>query len=355
MDLNTGLTQALSNGSHTYVYGTGRISQVNGTSAEYFLGDALGSVRQLTNQTGVVTLTRSYDPYGTVTMSIGTGQTDYGYTDEYQSQELIYLRARMYAPASGRFQTRDIWNGDSNRPMSYNKWAYVEDNPVNRLDPAGLCWVDDGSGKYVWFPDWVPPCNHASSGYNGKRVADWAKANNDAQVPCPSTEETCTCFAASAANEGYDYPIFIVSSDAGSNTNYYRAGDFVKWLTGRTSDVGAGYPGAFSYTDYSNPFDDISKEYYGELECDETWLNFIILNVSKTEPGDMVAFQNHPRRNATFNHIAVVVDKLPNPKHSNLLWPVIVDQNSDNNLSPRFLGESKSTDISLVRIIFMGR
>ena len=36
MDLNTGLTHALSDGTNTYIYGNGRIAQVNG-GTEYFL------------------------------------------------------------------------------------------------------------------------------------------------------------------------------------------------------------------------------------------------------------------------------------------------------------------------------
>jgi hypothetical protein len=42
---------------------------VSSTSTEYFLGDALGSVRQLTDSTGVVILAQAYDPYGPVISS----------------------------------------------------------------------------------------------------------------------------------------------------------------------------------------------------------------------------------------------------------------------------------------------
>ncbi len=44
MDLSTGLTQALSDGTNHYIYGVGRIAQVN-TGTEYFLGDAIVSIR----------------------------------------------------------------------------------------------------------------------------------------------------------------------------------------------------------------------------------------------------------------------------------------------------------------------
>jgi hypothetical protein len=66
MDLNAGLTQAPSDGTYNYLYGNGRIAQsqiVNQQSQiDYFLGDALGSVRQMTNVAGAITYARSYDP-----------------------------------------------------------------------------------------------------------------------------------------------------------------------------------------------------------------------------------------------------------------------------------------------------
>ncbi|MCB0117703.1 MAG: carboxypeptidase regulatory-like domain-containing protein, partial [Anaerolineales bacterium] len=139
LDLNTGLTQVLSDGTTTYTYGLGRISQQSGTTPEYFLGDALGSVRQMTDQAGAITYVRNYDPYGVVSSTSGTSQTAYGFTGEQygDSTQLIYLRARYYNPADGRFQSRDTWSGDYNRPLSLNRWMYVEGNPVNRVDPTG--------------------------------------------------------------------------------------------------------------------------------------------------------------------------------------------------------------------------
>jgi len=137
LDLNTGLTQVLSDGTNTYTYGVGRISQTN-TSTEYFLGDALGSVRQLTNASGAVTYAKAYDPYGVVTSTNGASQSAYGYTGEQQSNDMVYLRSRYYASNTGRFLTRDTWGGDANSPMSYNKWLYTFGNPVKYKDPSGL-------------------------------------------------------------------------------------------------------------------------------------------------------------------------------------------------------------------------
>ena len=137
LDLNTGLTQILSDGTNTYLYGLGRIAQTN-TSTEYYLGDALGSVRQLVDSDGVITLAKFYAPYGEVVYSAGTAQTSYGFTGETTDVNgLVYLRARYYAPGEGRFLSRDTWAGDIYRPLSINKWQYVYSNPANLTDPSG--------------------------------------------------------------------------------------------------------------------------------------------------------------------------------------------------------------------------
>lgn len=51
--------------------------------------------------------------------------------------ELVYLRARHYAPSVGRFLTRDTWGGDVNRSLTLNRWIYTEGNPINYIDPSG--------------------------------------------------------------------------------------------------------------------------------------------------------------------------------------------------------------------------
>ena len=133
LDLNAGLTQVLSDGTTTYTYGLGRISQQSGVTPEYFLGDALGSVRQMTDQAGAITYSRSYDPYGVVTTIGGASQSAYGFTGEQQDASgMVYLRARYYNPDVARFLTRDLSGLDS------NIYRYAVANPINLSDPTGL-------------------------------------------------------------------------------------------------------------------------------------------------------------------------------------------------------------------------
>ena len=51
---------------------------------------------------------------------------------------MIFLRARWYNPADGRFQSRDTWEGDYDSPQSLNRWNYTQSNPINYTDPTGL-------------------------------------------------------------------------------------------------------------------------------------------------------------------------------------------------------------------------
>jgi RHS repeat-associated protein len=118
---------------HVFSIAIVRISQQSGSTAEYFLGDALGSVRQLTDTAGEVTYAASYDPYGVVTQTGGVGQSAYGYTGEQQDASgTVYLRARYYNVNDGRFLTKDPSGAER------NLYLYARSNPVNYADPTGL-------------------------------------------------------------------------------------------------------------------------------------------------------------------------------------------------------------------------
>ena len=78
----------------------------------------------------------------TAPQTIERDNPKYRYSGDYN--ELVYLRARFYAPGTGRFLTKDSWLGDYNRPLSLNRWNYVEGNPVKYTDPSGhIAEADD--------------------------------------------------------------------------------------------------------------------------------------------------------------------------------------------------------------------
>ncbi|KUG23353.1 rhs family protein [hydrocarbon metagenome] len=78
--------------------------------------------------------TYTYDSFGNITIS-GSISQPFTYTGrEYDSETGMYFyRARYYDPKIGRFVTKD--------PIGFeggiNVYAYVENNPVNTVDPEG--------------------------------------------------------------------------------------------------------------------------------------------------------------------------------------------------------------------------
>jgi len=150
LDLNTGLTQVLQDGTNTYLYRINRVAQSTAEQSEFFLADALGSVRTLSTPLAEITLTQSYTPFGEVLNTSGAGQTDYAFTREmYDSNTgLVFLRARYYNPSIGRFTSCDPWEGDERMPMSYNAWLYVYENPIILVDPSGNTPDDNFCDRY---------------------------------------------------------------------------------------------------------------------------------------------------------------------------------------------------------------
>ena len=97
-----------------------KLAQVDSTNTDYFLGDALGSTRQLVNSGDEITLAESYDPFGNPLSGAGSGGSIFGYTSEQTDVTgLQYLRARYYDPGAGRFLTRDSFAGYADLPQSH--------------------------------------------------------------------------------------------------------------------------------------------------------------------------------------------------------------------------------------------
>jgi RHS repeat-associated protein len=173
------LPQVLSDGTHTYLYGNGRIAQYGETGPEFFLTDGLGSVRQLADSAGDITLSKNYQPYGEVAFNAGNGTSSYGFTGEMTDPTgLIYLRARLYFPEISRFLSKDPWLGNHVRPLSLNRWAYVESNPVNFIDPTGYIRINEAEYALAYLED-------LRSKYQLTILVDWGYQLLPVPVPTP--------------------------------------------------------------------------------------------------------------------------------------------------------------------------
>jgi RHS repeat-associated protein len=127
----------------TYTYGLEWISELqtvnNAPTVSFYQYDGRGTVRMLTNSAGAVTDTYEYDAFGNLISKSGTTPNVYLYRGERYETDLglYYLRARWYNPATGRFMTRDPYQGSVYDPASLHRYNYARANPANFIDPSG--------------------------------------------------------------------------------------------------------------------------------------------------------------------------------------------------------------------------
>ncbi|MCW5877585.1 MAG: hypothetical protein KIS80_01800 [Anaerolineales bacterium] len=167
LDLNRGLTQVLNDGTSAYVYGHELLSLQTDTLEQYPLRDALGSIRQLTEQSSAITLFNTYEPYGARQSTSGEAELAYGFAGEWTDETgLQYLRARYYAPWQGRFISQDSFGGLVGLPFSLHKYAYGYANPIRYIDPSGYISQEEAATADRIY-------NYLLSTYNVRIQRDW--------------------------------------------------------------------------------------------------------------------------------------------------------------------------------------
>ena len=148
----------LSDGTDTYLYGVGRIGEYSEPLLQetwlYYLPGALGSVRQLADADGVITFAGAYEAYGETMEAFGATRSSYGFAGEWtDAVELLYLRARYYQPATGRFIQPDPFEGIASLPATLHPYQYAFNNPVQYSnDAAWIVFAVIAPGLLlVWF------------------------------------------------------------------------------------------------------------------------------------------------------------------------------------------------------------
>ncbi|MGC1964035.1 MAG: RHS repeat-associated core domain-containing protein [Candidatus Sulfotelmatobacter sp.] len=160
------------------------LAQLRSGTASFYEQDGLGSVTSLSNGTGALANTYTYDSYGNVTNSTGTIRNPFQYAGRESDSEtgLLFNRARYFNPSAGRFLSQD--------PIRYaggvNFYAYTRNNPVVRTDPFGYYSGSGVVGSIYLGPDGVwqndgPPLPSDLPG--GCSPAQWALSPNACAGP----------------------------------------------------------------------------------------------------------------------------------------------------------------------------
>src|SRR5688572_9119174 len=146
------------------------------TNFRWLVTDHLGTPRMIFDQTGeLANMTRhDYLPFGEeIFAPTGGRSTAMGYAggdgvrQQFTAYErdvetgLDYSNARYFANTQGRFTSPDpmLSSGKPPEPQSWNRYAYVLNNPLVYVDPSGLIWGyqdgTNGNGErvrtFMWF------------------------------------------------------------------------------------------------------------------------------------------------------------------------------------------------------------
>ena len=130
--------------------------QTNGAVNFFYTFDHLGSVRDVTDSSGIILAHYEYDMYGNALRTVGSVHSDFQYAGYYfhAPSGLSLSLTRPYSAFLGRWLGRDPL-GES---AGSNLYQYLDNNPLAGSDEFGLSptfprgkWIKVGRVKY-WLP-----------------------------------------------------------------------------------------------------------------------------------------------------------------------------------------------------------
>jgi RHS repeat-associated protein len=130
-----------------YVYAGGTmLAKIESGATQYYHRDHL-SVRVMTDASGTKIGEQGFFPWGE-SWYLNNTVTKWAFTTYERDAESgnDYAMARQYVSRLGRFSSPDPLSGSTGNPQSLNRYAYVRNDPINKIDPSGLaCYWDDGT------------------------------------------------------------------------------------------------------------------------------------------------------------------------------------------------------------------
>lgn len=125
----------------------------------WVLSDHLGSTSTTANENGTLNSVIQYTAFGEIRQTQGNTPTKYRYTGQLAQAELglSFYVSRFYDPYLNHFIQPDTLIPEPGKSQSFDRYAYVRNNPIKFSDPLGQKWVctganqdhcyDDGTGK----------------------------------------------------------------------------------------------------------------------------------------------------------------------------------------------------------------
>jgi len=215
--------------------------QAPGTYAHlrFFHGDHLGSTNIITNETGQQTLLMEYLPYGEVKLRVGTDPVQNTFTGQKEDIEsgLMFYNARYYDPKIGRFIQADSIVPNATDPQEFNRYSYVNNNPIKFTDPSG-----HKKKKKSWW-------RKALAAYIGFNVGVAVTILTGGNVTAGFAAGFATFRGLDAALSGASFKQTLFATAQGAVEGYFIGQGVQAGLSG----AGRGPPGSAKTTFFSNP------------------------------------------------------------------------------------------------------
>lgn len=149
----------------------GLIEEKTDSQTSYPLADAHGDTTTVTNQSGQLTSSHTYGPWGE---DNSPTKLEMGYLGKYLRRTdtdtgLTKMGARKYAPNLGRLTSEDKVLGRSYMGQSWDRHSYVVDNPFRFYDLSG----------YSTWSEWIVP--GLKTGRNMALPWHWGELKEDVQ------------------------------------------------------------------------------------------------------------------------------------------------------------------------------
>ena len=119
----------------------------NTDKTRYLHTDHLGSTDVITDENKQIVERQSFSPFGSrrntdwssPTSVLAGIETHHGFTGHEQLDDvgIIHMNGRLYDPKLGRFLSPDIQVQYPDQTQSFNRYTYVNNNPLSFTDPSG--------------------------------------------------------------------------------------------------------------------------------------------------------------------------------------------------------------------------
>jgi RHS repeat-associated protein len=125
-------------GNNTVVYT--RLN--NGTNSTYYMTqDHLGSTAVITDQTGNSVIKEQFAALGWPESSTSVAGTvsrhEFTGQEDLDNVFMVNMNGRVYQPSGGYFLSPDPFVPDPSNTQSFNRYSYVNNNPLSLVDPSG--------------------------------------------------------------------------------------------------------------------------------------------------------------------------------------------------------------------------